>query len=77
MILFLRILHIALYIVDIPKILRDNHVTIAMEEGTVKKEFQEDLVVRKPNIIIYLLSLQTLHYAPLPPPLSDFGKNNY
>ena len=57
MIIFLHILHIALYIVDIPKIWRDNHVTTVMEDGTAKKDFQEDLVVRKLNITIYLLSL--------------------
>ena len=50
MILFLDILHIALYIVDIPKILRDKHVTTVMKGGTAKKDFQEDSVVRKPNI---------------------------
>ena len=34
-------------------IFQDNHSTIVMEEDTVRKEFQEDLIVRKPNITIY------------------------
>ena len=57
MIQFLHILFIALYIVDIPKIFRDNHVTTVMEEDTAKKDIQEDLMVRKLNIKIHLLSL--------------------
>ena len=57
MIQFLHILFIALYIVDISKIFRDNHVTTVMEEDTAKKDIQEDLVVRKLNIKIHLLSL--------------------
>ena len=47
MIIFLHILHIVLCIVDIPKILRDNHLTTVMEEGTARKEFQVDLSGKK------------------------------
>ena len=57
MIQFLHISFIALYMVDIPKIFRDNHVTTVMEEDTAKEDIQEDLVVRKLNIKIHLLSL--------------------
>ena len=49
-------------------IFQDNHSTIVMEEGKVRKEFQEDLIVRKPNITIYLLSLQIFYFNPTPPP---------
>ena len=49
-------------------IFQDNHSTIVMEEDTVRKEFQEDLIVRKPNITIYLLSLQLFYSNPNPPP---------
>ena len=57
------------YIIDIPEILRDNsdnHVTTLRREATAKKDFQEDLVVRKPSVTICLRSLQILYY---PPPL--------
>ena len=47
-------------------IFQDNHSTIVMEEDNVGKEFQEDLIVRKPNIIIYLLSLQIFYSNPHP-----------
>ena len=57
-------------------IFQDNHSTVVMEEDTVRKEFQEDLIVRKPNITIYLLSLQIFYFNPTPPPASDLGKNN-
>ena len=60
---------------------QDNHSTIVMEKDTVRKEFQEDLIVRKPNTTIYLLSLQIFNFNPTPPPpppppASDLGKNN-
>ena len=47
---------------------QDNHSTIVMEKDTVRKEFQEDLIVRKPNTTIYLLSLQIFNFNPTPPP---------
>ena len=56
-------------------IFQDNYSTIVMEEDPVRKEFQEDLIVRKPNITIYLLSLQIFYSNPTPP-LIDLGKNN-
>ena len=54
-------------------IFQDNHSTVVMEEDTVRKEIQEDLIVRKPNITIYLLSLQIFYFNP-PPPREWFGK---
>ena len=60
-------LHIELYTIDIPEILWDNHVTTVMRHTTAKKDFQDDFVVRKSNITIYLLSLQILYYPPPPP----------
>ena len=49
-------------------IFQDNHSTIVMEEDTVRKEFQENLIVRKRNITVHLLSLQIFYFNPTPPP---------
>ena len=38
------------YIIDIPKILGDKHVTYACCEMPQPEDFQEDLIVRIPNL---------------------------
>ena len=41
------------YNLDIPEILRDNHVTKAMRQATPNNDIQEDLVVRNKKVKYY------------------------
>ena len=45
------------YVLGIQEILQDNHVTNEMRQTAPNNDIQEDSVVRKSNITIYLLFL--------------------